>query len=404
MPQFLRDEPAEAVLNSLAEALDRVDIGILLLDVDMRVRFLNSRQIEIFNLPPALLAAGPAFRDLLDHAGVRSWFAVPAADLPAYLDQREAGVRAGSVPRIHIDLRDGRRLLFACEVCADGGRILTYADVSHELRPETLDAMEQINAELRFNNETMADHAAHLAALAESTDESARKVEEARRALEHEIVERGQLEEQLRRIATTDGLTGALTRAGFLAASQSVLERGAMPGRGRALLMLDVDHFKSINDRYGHAGGDIALKHLVAAVGNQTRRGDLLGRLGGEEFAILLPSIPPEEAERLAERLVAHVAGNPVTYGDMSIDMTVSIGLTVATATDRSIEQIIARADGALYRAKGGGRNRVVVDRQVEAPAPREVPPDPSTGSAPPGNDFPNRDFSGQHSPESAFS
>jgi diguanylate cyclase (GGDEF)-like protein len=167
-------------------------------------------------------------------------------------------------------------------------------------------------------------------------------------------------------MATTDGLTGSLNRAGFLALSQTELER-SFATRGRlTLLMLDVDHFKSVNDRYGHAGGDVALRHLVAVVGKQIRRSDLLGRLGGEEFAILLPVIAPKEAESLAERLVALVAGTPVAHGDRSISLTVSIGVAFATRTDRSIEQIIARADDALYRAKAGGRNRVVSDQPVE--------------------------------------
>lgn len=367
MPHFLLAEPAEAVLGSLAGALDQVDIGIILLDRDMRVRFLNRRLIEIFGLPPAPLAAGPTFRDLLEHTGARSRYAVPAADLPDYLDRREAAVRAGSIPPDHIDLHDGTRLLFACKACPDGGRVLTYADVSGELRPEALDALEQINANLRFNNETMENHAAHLASLAEASDESARKIAEAKQALEKEIIERRHLEARLRRMATTDGLTGAWNRAGFLTASQRELERGAESGRGHALMMLDVDHFKSINDRYGHAGGDLALKQLVAMVRARIRRSDLLGRLGGEEFAILLPSILPDEAAHMAQRLVTHIAGNPVAYGDRLIAMTVSIGLTMVTEPDRSIEQIIARADAALYRAKDSGRNKVVTNHQVAA-------------------------------------
>jgi diguanylate cyclase (GGDEF)-like protein len=137
--------------------------------------------------------------------------------------------------------------------------------------------------------------------------------------------------------------------------------------RGIAMMMLDVDHFKSINDRYGHAGGDQALKHLVTTLSNRIRRGDLLGRLGGEEFAILLPSVAAAEAERLAERLVAHIAASPVNYGGRLIEMTISIGLTMTNGADRSIEQVIARADDALYRAKESGRNRVVKDMPVEA-------------------------------------
>jgi diguanylate cyclase (GGDEF)-like protein len=292
---------------------------------------------------------------------------VAVDDLPEYLNRREAAVRAASIAPTHIELRNGSRFLYACNICPDGGRILTYTDVSGEVRPEALQAMEQINAELRFNNETMEDHAAKLASLAEATDESARKVEEAKQALEREMVERRLLEARLRRMATTDGLTGALNRAGFLALSQAALDQREAVDRGLALMMIDVDHFKCINDRYGHAGGDLALQHLVKALDGRTRRGDLLGRLGGEEFAILLPAIGPDEAERLAERLVAHIAASPVPFDGRLIDMTVSIGLTMATPTERSVEVIIARADAALYRAKEGGRNRVVKDVPVEA-------------------------------------
>lgn len=369
MPHFLIAEPAQVVLDFLTEALDGMDVGVLLLDRDMRVRFVNRRQTELFCLPPELLATRPTYGELLDNCGARSWIVPPTGDLAQFLEQREASVRAGSIPPTHMDLLDGTRLLFACKVSPDGGRILTYTDISKELRPEALDAMEKINAELRFNTETMEDHAAHLATLAEQTDESIRKVEEAKQELEHEIAERRELEAQLRRIATIDGLTGALNRAGFMALGQAEVDREARPGHLLALLMLDIDHFKAINDRFGHAGGDLALKHLVTLIGGRIRRSDLLGRLGGEEFAILLPAIPPEEAERMAERLVALIAGSSVMYGDRPITMTVSIGLTMATDADRSLEKIIIRADDALYRAKEAGRNRVVIDHPEEVVA-----------------------------------
>ena len=367
MSHFLIAEPAEATLAALAEALDQVDIGIMLVDSDLRIRFLNRRQMELFGLPDELFQPGITLREMLDRNIPNSRNALPIEDLPDYHKKREAQVRAGTVAPTHIDLTDGKRLLFACQPCPDGGRILTYADVSHELRPEELRAMEQINAELRFHNETMEDHAAQLASLAEATDESARKIEEAKQALEREMIERRQLEMRLRQMATTDGLTGALNRSGFLALSQSILDQRTDAHRGMALMMIDVDHFKLINDRYGHAGGDLALQHLVAALGKRIRRGDLLGRLGGEEFAVMLPEVALAEAERLAERLVKHIAASPVAYGARVIEMTISVGLTMATGTDRSIERVIARADDALYRAKETGRNRVVKDVPAEA-------------------------------------
>jgi len=347
----------------LADALDLVDFGIVLLNRDLRARFINRRFLEMWDVPPELIATAPSFRDLLNNDAANEWYDVPANELPAYLDDREAQVRAGSTPATIITLADQRHVLFRCVACADGGRILTYADISRELRLEALDVAARVSAELRFNSELLTDQAAHLATLAEAADESARMADAARLLLEHEVFERRQLEVDLRRLATTDGLTGALNRSAFLVAAQRAMEAG----QKIVVLMVDADHFKAINDRFGHAGGDRALQHLVTALRAGLRETDLLGRLGGEEFAVLLPDTQPKPAGIVAERLRARVAEAQVAFGDRLIPLTVSIGLAVQLETDRSIEQILARADEALYRAKGSGRNRVVADQQTEA-------------------------------------
>ena len=380
MPQFLVTEPPEAILASLAEALDLIDFGIVLLDRDLRARFVNRRFAEMWAGPPDLLATGPAFRTLLEYTAANRLFGVPASEVPGYLDQRVAAVRAGVVTPAQIDLRDGRRLLFRCTPCADDGRILTWADITpvkeeQELHRQARDAAERMNIEQRFNAETLESQAAHLATLAESADENARRAEEANRQLEHEIAERRQLEAQLRRMATTDGLTGTLNRARFLALGRRELERSLQAGRGLAVLMLDIDHFKLINDRYGHLAGDEALKHFVAQLRTGVRSIDLLGRLGGEEFAIVLPAIPGEAALQVAERLRARVAATPLVHGDHTIGITVSIGLAMARPTDRTIEQILARADARLYAAKDAGRDRV-----VSADIPADAHPAVSVG------------------------
>jgi diguanylate cyclase (GGDEF)-like protein len=189
----------------------------------------------------------------------------------------------------------------------------------------------------------------------------------ARLLLEHEVFERRQLEVDLRRLATTDGLTGALNRSEFLVSAQRAMEAKQGTGQKIVVLMVDADHFKAINDRFGHAGGDCALRHLVTSLRAGLRETDLVGRLGGEEFAVLLPDTQPRPAGMVAERLRARVADAPVAFGDRLIPMTISIGLAIQLETDRSIEQVMARADEALYRAKGSGRNRVVADQQTEA-------------------------------------
>ena len=258
-------------------------------------------------------------------------------------------------------------MLFRCRECPDGGRILTYTDISGESRIEVDAAALRVNAEMRFNAEMMESQAAYLATLAEASEENAHKAEAARLLLEVEIAERRQLEIKLRQLATIDGLTGALNRSELLTIGQRETELAQRSGRDLAVLMLDVDHFKAINDRYGHAGGDCALKQLVLLLRAGIRQIDLLGRLGGEEFAIVLPATEPERAEHVAQRLLRAVSETTVSFGDTPIAMTVSIGLAIRRDSDRSIEQIIARADDALYRAKHAGRNRVVSDRQPTA-------------------------------------
>ena len=366
MPRYLTSEPAEAILGALGDALDLVDFGIVLLDRDLRTQFMNRRFSELWNAQPAFLATAPTFRELLDCAAANGWYALPAAELPAYLDAREAEVRAGTIPPARIACADRRRLLFRCFACADGGRILTYVDISQELEREASEAVAAISAELRFNSEMLEEQGAYLATLAEAAEDSAQKAEAARLLLEHEISARRQLETQLRHLATTDGLTGILNRAELLAAAQREIETDPRTRQKLVVLMIDVDNFKAINDRFGHAGGDDALRHLVGLLRAGTRQIDLLGRLGGEEFCIVLSDTRGALAEGVAERLRARVAETPAVFGDRLIPMTISVGLAIQVETETMIEQVIARADDALYRAKRGGRNRVVQDRRPD--------------------------------------
>ena len=367
MPCILIDEPPEVLNVALAEALDVVDFAIILFNSDMRLRFVNRRFAELWQLPAILQITPPTLRQLLDHGGANEWYDIPAADLPAFLDARERAIRAGSIPPVVIDFADRRRMLFQCVACADGGRILTYTDISLELRREASDAVVRVNAELRFNTEVLEDQASYLVSLAETAAENAQKAEQARILLENEIAERQQLEIKLRVLATTDGLTGALNRREFLACAQRAFESVRRAGQSLVVLMIDVDHFKAINDRFGHAGGDYALQYLVATLRDDIRDIDFLGRLGGEEFAIALTGTQPAAADAVAERLCAQVAGGGLMFGGQLIPMTISIGLAVQQESDGSIEQVMTRADDALYRAKRGGRNQVVKDRQPAA-------------------------------------
>lgn len=168
---------------------------------------------------------------------------------------------------------------------------------------------------------------------------------------------------RLDRAVSHDHLTGVLARGAFLAHAGRLLHRLAAEGRPVAVLMLDVDHFKNVNDRHGHAAGDSVLAGFAHLASSALRPEDLVGRLGGEEFAAVLPRTSLDDARQVAERLRARVAEESFEAPNgRRLGVTVSLGLVYVTdAAGASLETLLARADEALYRAKADGRDRVVV-------------------------------------------
>lgn len=174
-----------------------------------------------------------------------------------------------------------------------------------------------------------------------------------------DITERTLMEEELLRLATTDPLTELANRRRLLEQVEDELARVKRYGNAAAMLMLDIDHFKRVNDTYGHAVGDKVLRHFAGLAAQHLRQNDLLGRLGGEEFALLLPGTDLEGAALSAERLRQFVATHPCVTDELTIPITVSIGVAEFSPADQDGDGLMARADEALYRAKQGGRNRV---------------------------------------------
>jgi diguanylate cyclase (GGDEF)-like protein len=168
-----------------------------------------------------------------------------------------------------------------------------------------------------------------------------------------------QLVRSLKYEAESDVLTKIYNRRAFAAKAEGVLAACARSQRQATLLLFDLDHFKSVNDRFGHQGGDAALQAFSNLIQGTLRNVDLFGRIGGEEFAALLPDLGSEDAYRVAERLRLAVEQLDIAHADGSISMTVSIGVATAASTGASLNDLMNRADAALYEAKIGGRNRV---------------------------------------------
>jgi diguanylate cyclase (GGDEF)-like protein len=179
-----------------------------------------------------------------------------------------------------------------------------------------------------------------------------------------DITSRKEMEKELKKLATTDPLTGAKNRRSFMQLFQQEITRFQRYRKPFALLILDIDHFKVINDTYGHAVGDNVLKKLVIESEVIVRESDVFARWGGEEFIILLPESDVHQASTVAERLRNQLSKTEMSSKDGTlIRYTVSIGMRVVEKdeTDITTKDIIREADEALYMAKKNGRNRVVM-------------------------------------------
>src|SRR3569623_311505 len=177
-----------------------------------------------------------------------------------------------------------------------------------------------------------------------------------------DLTERIRLEAELARQARGDVLTGLNYRRHFFELAERELARSKRHAQGFSILMLDVDHFKAVNDTYGHDAGDEVLRRLSEVCIETLREIDIVGRIGGEEFAVLLPETAGVRAVDAAERLRLAIAAAAVPARGESVHFTVSIGVTSFTPDDEQADTLLKRADAAMYRAKRAGRNRVCVD------------------------------------------
>ena len=175
-----------------------------------------------------------------------------------------------------------------------------------------------------------------------------------------DITGKKQLETELQRLATTDALTQSSNRRHFFECANLEFEKARLQGTPLAFLLLDIDDFKVINDTYGHPEGDLVLQRIAESGRGALRRGDLFGRIGGEEFAAIFPGCAPDMAMQVAERLQREIQRLSFNHEGQTFGITVSQGLTSLTDDDQTLDSLFARADAAMYEAKRQGKNRIV--------------------------------------------
>ena len=193
--------------------------------------------------------------------------------------------------------------------------------------------------------------------------------------LYRDVTQRKNLERELQRLATTDVLTGMANRRSFLEVAEATFQRARESHAPLTVLMLDLDHFKTINDRFGHLEGDRVLAEFAQATKHQLRASDTVGRLGGEEFGLLLPHTLPAEGADIATRILEAIRALELTDSNgQHYGVTTSMGLGTLSPGDRSLHDLLDHADQALYLAKRRGRNQLAVldagnDGAMAAPA-----------------------------------
>lgn len=295
---------AKRELETLYAALDNVHSGLLVLDRDLHAVYSNPALHGIFKSFSAerIRKTHPPYEDLL-----RAAVAVSSVDIQDYVERRLAWVRSDHAAPMDLSMTNGTVVRSYVTALPDGGRMLIFSDVTDIVR----------NAE------------------------------------------------EMERLATVDGMTGIFNRRHFLALADHEWNRARRYGRPISFLMIDIDHFKAINDDFGHEVGDRMIVHLAGIARSCKRDSDVLARIGGEEFAILLPETTLAQARALAERLRQHVAGSQLP--EVTRPLSVSIGVAAADEGMGALSDLMKSADQALYSAKRAGRNQVVCSNPASA-------------------------------------
>jgi len=298
-------------LAMLRAATDSIEQGVILLDAELNVQFMNKAVRRLWRVSDEQAESRPPYAELLGETRATGAYAVEGLELDALISLRIAHARAGWSKPMDLRAADGRVIRSRCAVLPNGGRMLTFGDVTD-----------------------LVQHADELEAL-----------------------------------ARIDPLTGIPNRRHFLELAEIEWSRYGRYPRPLSVMMIDVDQFKSINDAFGHHAGDQVLSAIAQTLTSVRRHSDAVGRMGGDEFAVLLPETTLAQAKMAADRLIRAASQQEFEVDGKPIRATISVGVAEAWDAAADFAALMNRADQALYQAKSAGRNRVETARPTSASA-----------------------------------
>lgn len=287
-------------LGILRDALNQMQQGIILLDEFLNAQFMNKAVRKLWSVPDDQANKKPAYAELVNDSRRTGAYGVPKDQLSRFIEDRIAIVGAGDPKPMDMRHGDGRIIRSQCTVLPSGGRMLTYNDVT--------DLVAKAN--------------------------------------------------QFEQLATIDGLTGLYNRRHFDILAEAEWQRFQRYLRPLSLILIDIDHFKEINDRLGHEVGDEALKTVASVCIESKRTTDIIARLGGDEFVILLPETTLKQGRVAAEQIQAELTHRfDMHWAAAETFLTLSVGIAESAVRMSGVGALMRAADKALYLAKSSGRN-----------------------------------------------
>lgn len=289
-------------------------------------------------------------------------------DMPIALVSLVDGERQWFKSRVGLEAEQTSRELAFCAYTILGDDVFTVPDAAADERFAN-NPLVTGDPKIRFyaGVPLTADDGANLGSLC-VIDREPRVLDKDEVAILVDLAGLVRRELELRRVAMSDGLTGVFNRDGLMAAAARELVRAQSAGSGLCVAMIDLDHFKEINDNFGHAGGDAVLRSVADTIGANVRGVDVVGRLGGDEFAVLLPGAGQRQTRKVIERIQAVLAESLPELVGPGREVTFSVGVAQLDHMSDDLASLFAKADKALYRAKHAGGDQVTVDGDPDYP------------------------------------